>query len=1013
MFKYFHILGSLSITLIFCQFPAELNVNESYTETIDITQSGEYLLDITCSSNTSWEETGNESSILSVFINGEYNQDMILFNGTENHIYKQAIGFLEEGSYSVEFYFDYEKSSQNSNNVVINDISIHNSYLIDIDNDIFKYSPIIYGRNIFSENESNHTDIPLLMYYDISYNTNSKTITYGIIFSNEDSRVGIGLSDMMLSWGRTTDIEWVYTIVINQQNEIISEVFQGASHITTDFNGEKYGTHPFLINATANCNFSDTGTSDYKLFLSPNNSIDNNHTREHLMDQNPWSYKIMGQELINENKYEDTQDPNHWELSDIRNYIYLEYNSTRTGVINESKIYINFYNDCYPYSNTHNDTNINYNIGNGVSRTAIELPENFNAGDLKDLYFYTNSNQEYSVAINSINKLFYLSENYDLVDVSIESLEFPLYLNNSNPYSSILLNSGNLNFDCNGDFNGSAFCDNCNICSEGNTGYTANSDMDECGICFGNNLDMDCSGTCSGNAYIDDCDVCDDNPSNDNQTCNAGCTDINANNYNSNATIFNNSCLYSDRIFNVPGEYEKIQDAIYFSSSQDTILVQPGTYYEDIDFLGKDIVLISTLGPENTFITSNFNNTDEQSWNSVITMNNITQNNAVLDGFTLQNGYGKGVDFEYFVSIASDPYLFNNAMYNDIKSGGISAINSSITLSNLIIKNNISENFGSGIGLVDSQTQMTNVLIEQNSIPEGNALGGGGIAINGGYTLIENCIIRDNSVGLNAYQLNGGGGILCGFNFSGTPLELDVSHSQIYNNSANIGAGIGVLSGNIHLNKTLIYGNNGDYGSAISLGEPLGLIVDNINIIIANSTIANNDGVLSFGMIDNSYVTIANSILWNNGLYEFTNLPNNSILNVSAFHSNINLNNSIEMVNSISTDPMFIDYSNNNFNLKLNSPCVDSGINSLTNNSNTILDIPTSEYYGSMPDMGYFELQAIGDIDQDSNLNIFDIILLIENILYNQNYIANGDIDQNGINSVTDVIQLINTILDL
>ena len=238
--------------------------------------------------------------------------------------------------------YNYEKSSQNSNNVVINDISIHNSYLIDIDNDIFKYSPIIYGRNIFSENESNHTDIPLLMYYDISYNTDSKTITYGIIFSNEDSRVGIGLSDMMLSWGRTTDIEWVYTIVINQQNEIISEVFQGASHITTDFNGEKYGTHPFLINATANCNFSDTGTSDYKLFLSPNNSIDNNHTREHLMDQNPWSYKIMGQELINENKYEDTQDPNHWELSDIRNYIYLEYNSTQTGVINESKIYINF-----------------------------------------------------------------------------------------------------------------------------------------------------------------------------------------------------------------------------------------------------------------------------------------------------------------------------------------------------------------------------------------------------------------------------------------------------------------------------------------------------------------------------------------------------------------------------------------------------------------------------------------------------------------------------------------------
>ena len=40
----------------------------------------------------------------------------------------------------------------------------------DIDEDIFKYSPVLYGRNIFSWNESNHTDIPLIMYYDISYN---------------------------------------------------------------------------------------------------------------------------------------------------------------------------------------------------------------------------------------------------------------------------------------------------------------------------------------------------------------------------------------------------------------------------------------------------------------------------------------------------------------------------------------------------------------------------------------------------------------------------------------------------------------------------------------------------------------------------------------------------------------------------------------------------------------------------------------------------------------------------
>ena len=94
--------------------------------------------------------------------------------------------------------------------------------------------------------------------------------------------------------------------------------------------------------------------------------------------------------------------------------------------------------------------------------------------------------------------------------------------------------------------------------------------MDDCEVCFGDNEDMDCEGTCFGDAYIDDCYVCDNDPDNDEETCNAGCFDVNAENYDPEATIVDNSCIYSDRIFNVPGEYEKIEYAIFFASSQDT-----------------------------------------------------------------------------------------------------------------------------------------------------------------------------------------------------------------------------------------------------------------------------------------------------------------------------------------------------------------------------------------------------------------------------------------------------------
>ncbi|NOZ08448.1 MAG: hypothetical protein GXO91_06175, partial [FCB group bacterium] len=79
--------------------------------------------------------------------------------------------------------------------------------------------------------------------------------------------------------------------------------------------------------------------------------------------------------------------------------------------------------------------------------------------------------------------------------------------------------------DCAGVCFGTAFIDDCEVCSEGDTGHAANSDMDCAGVCFGEsvtddcgdcvlpadfNAAMDCNGDCDGVAYIDDCGVCSD-----------------------------------------------------------------------------------------------------------------------------------------------------------------------------------------------------------------------------------------------------------------------------------------------------------------------------------------------------------------------------------------------------------------------------------------------------------------------------------------------------------------------
>ena len=1009
------------VSLILGQLPFILNQNESYIEQFSASVSGEYLLNVTASSNTNWSEENNESSILTVFVDEEYNQDIVMYNGNHNHTYKQSIGFISEGEHTIEFLFDYNKSSNNSSYINLSNIETIESQLLNAPYKVFEYSPIIYGRNIFEWNESSYTDIPLILFYDLnswhdSNLGNLTSITYHIIFSNEDSRVGIGLSDMMLSWGRTTDIEWVYEIILDENNEIISEIFQGASHTPTAFAGEKYYNHPILINATPNCNFDDNGISDYKFFLSPNNIPSDEHTREYLMDMNPWIYKIMGEELINEDKYEDIQDPTHWELSDVRNYLFVEYTGTTSGSNIACTIKATFYNDCYKYSNNHNDTEILAGFANGVQRTAIELPENFDVDDLQYLHFNSTGNPEYSITLNEIKAIFYLSDTYAPTEIDFETINNPITLNTSFPNTSIVLNEETLEFDCTETFDGEALCDECNICTGGNTGISSNEDFDDCGVCFGQNQNMDCNGVCFGNSYVDDCYVCDENSSNDNETCNAGCFDVNAENYDSEATIFNNSCIYSDRTFHVPGEYEKIEYAIFFASNEDTVLVEPGIYYEELHFQEKSIKLLSTDGPETTIIIANADNGDSGGvldlGSSVITVRDVIS--ATIDGFTLENGYGKGVDFEYFISLAADEDEFNMMLYNYIESGGLSVINSSITLSNMIIKNNTALNVGGGIGLVNSNTLLSNVVIENNTVENVDGLGGGGIGINGGTTIINDCIIRNNTVGTNIYQLNGGGAIMCGFNFGDTPLELYISNTQMYGNTANIGAAIGALSGNIHLDKNLIYDNSGDYGSAISLGEPLGLVIDDISMIITNSTLANNHGSISLGMIDNSNIIIANSIIWNNGIFELASLPNNSILNTTIFNSNIRIIETLNYQNSLSIDPLFSDYENNIFQLLNQSPCIDMGTNLLILNDNIILNMQQDEYSGIMPDIGYFEFISaiVGDINQDNHVNIYDIVILVEYAMLDI-YFESGDLNQDESINIIDVIILVNLILTI
>src|SRR5262249_7795699 len=114
----------------------------------------------------------------------------------------------------------------------------------------------------------------------------------------------------------------------------------------------------------------------------------------------------------------------------------------------------------------------------------------------------------------------------------------------------------------------------------------------------------------------------------------------------------------------VPVDQPTIQAAINIADLGDTVLVAPGTYVENIDFLGKRITVTSESGPQNTII-------DGGNTNPVATFITGESRDTTLNGFTLQNGKGN---------------LLNNTGFGG--GGGVSIAVSSPTITNNVITNN-------------------------------------------------------------------------------------------------------------------------------------------------------------------------------------------------------------------------------------------------------------------------------------------------------------------------------------
>lgn len=367
--------------------------------------------------------------------------------------------------------------------------------------------------------------------------------------------------------------------------------------------------------------------------------------------------------------------------------------------------------------------------------------------------------------------------------------------------------------------------------------------------------------------------------------------------------------LYADTL-EVPGTYATIQAAIDAAVDGDTVLVDSGTYYENINFNHKKITVKSVNGTTDTVIDAN-------GAGSVVTFTSAEDLDSVIDGFTITNGVngsGAGV-----MCGGSSPTIINNIINGNEGAAGV------------------------GIAAFSGSPH-----VEGNTIFDNTAMVlGGGIFCNSSDAVVINNTFYGNFSGAKGGAINVSGG------------NPTVSYNVVYENTADMhGGGIATDNNTMTIDNNVIWGNTATAnGGGIYVEAASPLIVH--NTIVENTADSHGGGI---GIDGTSDVTVCNCILWDDfSPFGMEIWANYSTATVTVRYCDVDMGFTGD--GNINSDPLFADQTNKDLHLTWLSPCVNRGNNA----DATEFDMEEDKRpYVSIVDMGADEYTGLHALDADT-----------------------------------------------
>lgn len=304
-----------------CRFGFGSESESPGTARFDAAQAAEALatLAVRCDS-CAWDVAGREAVVLRITLDGRYVQHLPVTRPGRAE-YRLMLGAVTAGPHDVRAERDASLSARDlpEEAAVIESIAVDQVAAGAPEHRAVSLAPFVYAR---PDTVGRFTDVPLFMWYEIEPSARGVRYRYSVIFSNEDG--GTPTDRLMATWGRTTDIEYLYSVEVDAAGTILDQDMQGPKHETLPFRGPREAQHPLLWVSTDNNMVLDRGETPVRYAPAPVAFPLVDVSREAVMDSHPWLYEVMSRELARERKIVADARPGNDQIPDPRRFAYLE-----------------------------------------------------------------------------------------------------------------------------------------------------------------------------------------------------------------------------------------------------------------------------------------------------------------------------------------------------------------------------------------------------------------------------------------------------------------------------------------------------------------------------------------------------------------------------------------------------------------------------------------------------------------------------------------------------------------